>query len=126
MPMGYTQACVEYVKEKQKKGELCPKIDPVELCKRSFKQKQTFDAGGIPEGVNPPVCPPRMKRTDNYCSEEIAPKGEFDPRSFRVLKVGAHRITIGCPKGQWDPEINRCKVGTRAHSLWHPIEEFAR
>ena len=64
--------------------------------------------------------------------EEITPKEEFDPRSFRVLCPEcpeqrcskcppelkcATRVLIGCPKGQWDEKTQTCKVSTKVHVI---------
>ncbi len=58
-----------------------------------------------------------------YCPEQLAPKGRFDPRSFRTVVTDGHRVTVGCPKGKWDPRRRRCKVGTRAQRILHPEGE---
>jgi len=72
-----------------------------------------------------------------YCKfeiEKVKPKEYFDPRSFRTLcpecpqkrcalcppeLACATRIIIGCPSGQWDEEVKRCKVGTETHVIYH-------
>ena len=46
----------------------------------------------------------------------VAPRA-FDPRSFRTIRRGKARLTIGCPRGQWDAHRQRCKVGTRAQRI---------
>lgn len=54
----------------------------------------------------------------DYSHEVITPAEEFDPRSFRVktVKPGV-KLTIGCPKGQYDVSKNRCNVGTRLQKI---------
>ncbi len=50
-----------------------------------------------------------------YKHEVIESKTHFDPRSFRVKTINkCVKLTIGCPKNQWSPSKQRCKVGTRA------------
>lgn len=51
------------------------------------------------------------------------PERAFDARSFRTKRVGDHLITIGCPKGQWDARRKRCRAGTRAQRILHPVSE---
>lgn len=58
-----------------------------------------------------------------YCPEQVAPKGRFDRRSFRTVVSDGHRVTVGCPKGKWDPRRQRCKVGTQAQRILHPEGE---
>ncbi len=55
--------------------------------------------------------------------ETVAPKGDFDQRSFRTVKMGDHYITVGCPRGRWSHSKKSCKVGTRAQRILHPIGE---
>jgi len=75
-----------------------------------------------------------------YYHEELAPKEDFDPRSFRTVQTpgGEHMIRIGCPAGEWDPDVvwtdpktgervkGRCRVGTRAVSILHPLKETGK
>jgi hypothetical protein len=72
------------------------------------------------------ACPANMEKTDNFCVEIVKPLEHFDERSIRTVKRDGHVIKIGCPKGEWDAETKRCKVGTEAHSIWHPIEEVKK
>ncbi len=58
-----------------------------------------------------------------YRREHIEDPEKFDPRSFRYIVRGKHKILIGCPKGYWDDKNKRCRVGTRAVSILHPIGE---
>ena len=37
--------------------------------------------------------------------------------------VGEHRAVVGCPRGEWDREAGRRRVGTRAQAVLHPREE---
>ena len=54
------------------------------------------------------------------CVSVKAPLVSFDRRSIRTLVRGKARILIGCPKGQWMPRKQRCKVGTRAYEVITP------
>jgi len=58
-----------------------------------------------------------------FCPERVAPPSAFDPRSFRTVRVKGHRVTVGCPKGQYDASRRRCRVGTRAQRILHPVGE---
>jgi len=77
-----------------------------------------------------PEIPPECR----FEVEKVKPKEFFDPRSFRTLcpecpqkrcalcppeLACATRIIIGCPSGQWDEEVKRCKVGTETHVIYH-------
>ncbi|UCC74975.1 MAG: hypothetical protein JSV86_10615 [Gemmatimonadota bacterium] len=59
----------------------------------------------------------QRKMVGRFCERTKTPKSQFDPRSFRYKKSGSSWILIGCPKGQWQPRKQRCKVGTRAHKI---------
>lgn len=65
----------------------------------------------------------KLVRTRNYIRERLADPREFDRRSFRTVKTDAHRVVIGCPRGEWDPEDEFCEVGTRAQAILHPKSE---
>lgn len=54
------------------------------------------------------------------CVSVKAPLASFDRRSIRTITRGLTRILIGCPKGQWMPRRQRCKVGTRAYEVITP------
>lgn len=58
-----------------------------------------------------------------YIRERQRPPSEFDPRSIRTITRGGKKIVIGCPKGHWDPKRKRCRVGTRAQSILHPMKK---
>ena len=51
------------------------------------------------------------------CVKVEHPKSTFDPRSFRTLVRGNTRILVGCPKGEWQPRLERCRVGMRAYEV---------
>jgi len=55
-----------------------------------------------------------------FCEENLAPKTQFDKRSFRYKKSGPAWLIIACPKGEWMPRKKQCKVGTRAHKILRP------
>jgi len=63
-----------------------------------------------------------------YVRERVEDPDQFDRRSFRTIKRGkrGHAVVIGCPTGQWDPKTKRCRVGTRAQSVLHPLSEMER
>ena len=74
-----------------------------------------------------------LARSRNFIRERLADPREFDRRSFRTVKTDAHRVTIGCPKGQWDPgakgptgEPGLCLVGTKAQTILHPASEAGK
>jgi len=68
------------------------------------------------EGLRMPVG--RVVKTDGYCKKVLIPKGRFDPRSFRTVSPSKRtRITIGCPRGQWDSRRKRCRTGTKAQRI---------
>lgn len=80
---------------------------------------------------------PQLAELEAKCTwrkEEVKPKEEFEPESFRTLcpecpaarcakcppqLACATRVIIGCPKGQWDFETKRCRVSTETHVVYH-------
>ncbi len=78
-----------------------------------------FTRPGKMRDANPSV---KYARWD-YCPERVAPKGRFDPRSFRTVRSDGHFVTVGCEKGEYDAKRLRCKVGTRAQRILHPKGE---
>lgn len=54
------------------------------------------------------------------CVSVKAPLASFDRRSIRTILRGEARILIGCPRGQWAPRKQRCKVGMRAYEVVTP------
>ena len=65
--------------------------------------------------------PPYSKKA-KYIHKVVEDKGNFDSRSFRVIPYGkkGKKATIGCPKNQWSPSKNKCKVGTRIQKIMTP------
>ena len=59
-----------------------------------------------------------------YVHERICPKEAFDPKSFRRVRSNSHIVTVGCPKGQYQVKMKRCKIGLRAQNLLHPVKHF--
>ncbi len=59
----------------------------------------------------------------DFVSERLADPDEFDPRSFRTVSQGDHRIVIGCAVKNWDSGRQLCRAGTRAQSVLHPRSE---
>lgn len=51
----------------------------------------------------------------------LSPKA-FDKRSFRMKDLGQRgtRGIVGCPAGQYDPETNSCRVGTKLQAILIP------
>jgi len=63
---------------------------------------------------------------EEYVHETLQPEDLCDPRSFRTVKSGEHRVVVCCPKGGWDeslPEGEQCRVGMQAQKILHPIWE---
>jgi hypothetical protein len=59
-----------------------------------------------------------------FVHEQICPKEMFDPKSFRRVKSGEHRVTVACPKGKYSARVGRCKVGLKTQNLLHPVKHF--
>jgi len=64
-----------------------------------------------------------MRIQGRFCDRKLAPKTDFDPRSFRWKKIKAGFVLVACPAGDWNPrgrykgKRGRCAVGTRAHHI---------
>jgi len=66
--------------------------------------------------------PRRVRATrGRYVRERVADPRAFDPRSLRTVVRRGHRVVVGCPRGQWSARRRRCKVGTRAQAVLHPM-----
>lgn len=53
-----------------------------------------------------------------YRHKRLVAPGKFDPRSFRLKKIGKNKkLIIGCPKGKYNAKAGVCRVGTRGQSL---------
>lgn len=61
--------------------------------------------------------------TKKYKRERIRNPNKFEPRSFRTKRVRNHLVVVGCPKGYWDENTNRCRVGTQVQTILHPKHE---
>lgn len=60
----------------------------------------------------------RVDRTVNECRWRVADSKKFDKASIRTKVPNKNtRIIVGCPKGQYDSEKKRCKVGLRPQSI---------
>jgi hypothetical protein len=107
---------------------ICDEIEPV--CKKcSALQQCPVCSGLLPLGLlalTNNACPTNMEKTDHFCVEIVKPLEHFDERSIRSVKRDGHMVKVGCPKGEWDAKTKRCKVGTEAHSIWHPVEEVKK
>jgi rRNA maturation protein Nop10 len=64
-----------------------------------------------------------VRPSGRYIREKVEDEGKFDKRSFRTIERGAHKVVIGCPAKMYDPTTKRCRVGTRAQSVLHPLSE---
>lgn len=54
----------------------------------------------------------------DYKHEKVAPKEEFDPRSFRTKEIKSGvKIVIGCPKGKYDKAKSKCEVGMKLQKI---------
>lgn len=62
----------------------------------------------------------KRKMKGTFCEERLAPKTQFDKRSFRYKKSGKAWVLVACPKGKWNTKAARCRVGMRAHKLLAP------
>lgn len=58
-----------------------------------------------------------------FVRQRLEAPGRFDKRSFRTIKRAGKEIVIGCPKGHWDARRQRCRVGTRAQTILHPVKK---
>lgn len=61
--------------------------------------------------------------TPRFKIQRVRDPKRFDPRSFRTKKVDGHRVTVGCPRGQWDPERGRCSRPVQLQRILHPKSE---
>lgn len=61
-----------------------------------------------------------------YARERVAALGKFAKGSLRTAVRGKHRIVVGCPVGKYSRKAKRCRVGTRAQSILHPMSEAFR
>lgn len=63
---------------------------------------------------------------DEYVHCTMKHKRLFDPRSFRTVTPAEPdddvRITIGCPRGQWDNHRGKCKVSTKAQRIMYHVD----
>lgn len=70
----------------------------------------------VKEGIDMPIerGGPRAK----YCRKRIVSPRVCDPQSFRIktIKPGV-KITICCPRGHYNREAGRCRVGTVRQSV---------
>lgn len=56
-----------------------------------------------------------------YCERQMTPKHRLDPRSFRWAKAhGKAKVLVACPRGKWNAQTERCKVGMRAYKVLAP------
>lgn len=60
------------------------------------------------------------KVVGEYVHCPVESKKNFDQRSFRTISPAEGvLVTIGCPKGQFDPKADLCKVGTREQRIMY-------
>lgn len=61
-----------------------------------------------------------------YIRERIKSPKDFHKGTLRTLKVGEHRIIVGCPKRKKGKSVRyvegyRCPVGTEIQAILHPV-----
>jgi len=62
-----------------------------------------------------------VRKYDHY---PIRDKRDFDPESFRTITLDPERNikgVIGCRKGYWDAEKEKCRKGTELQKFLYPI-----
>jgi len=80
-----------------------PAINIYELARSLMPNSNPLKAGG---------------RYAKFEHKRLKSPSKFDPRSFRNKKLpGGKELIIGCPKGQYQPTLDRCMVGTEAQAL---------
>jgi len=57
---------------------------------------------------------------ERFIHETLMPETACEPSSFRTVIRDQHRIIVCCPKGEWDPRTQRCRVGMVAQKIEHP------
>lgn len=63
---------------------------------------------------------PSCKPVGKYYHCQTQPKSRFDPRSFRTVSPAEGvKITVGCPKGEWDGNRKACRVGTEDQKVMY-------
>ena len=85
--------------------------------------RQIFTTGPYSGVVDWDKKNPRRESRARFIHEPLQSKRKFDPRSFRTKVSRAHRITFGCPKGQYSPSTELCKVPVQIQKILHPMEE---
>lgn len=63
-----------------------------------------------------------LGKRGKYCRERLEEPEMFHKKSLRTIRSGKHKVIIGCPKGR-DFVGGRCKGGTRAQAILHPLSE---
>ncbi len=76
-----------------------------------------------PEKVNPRARVLKKPSRAEYCPERIQSPSKLDSRSFRTITSRAHKLTVGCPKGEWDAKRGVCKVPMELQRILHPAGE---
>jgi len=110
--------------------ETCEEPEPEDI-KAYYEAEKEIEAGKL-KSLNNPHNP--IPEYCHFTPEVINPKEMFDPRSFRTLCPEcpearcslcppelrcATRIIVGCPKPYWDEEKGVCRVGMKAHVIYH-------
>ena len=67
-------------------------------------------------------CPDGYESGRGYCWEPKQASANMEPKSIRTVSAGKHRITVGCPKGQY--QSKRCQVATQTIRVGHPRGEY--
>lgn len=68
-----------------------------------------------------------VELTKRYKRIRIRDPEEFDPRSLRTIDPGRKGFTkfiVGCPKGKYDPKLEKCKVGTKVQTRLESRKDF--
>ena len=67
-----------------------------------------------------------IEKKGRYIRERLRSPEEFHKGTLRTVKVGDHRIIVGCPKRKDRKKVEiiegmRCPVGTEAQAILHPL-----
>jgi hypothetical protein len=63
-----------------------------------------------------------MKIRGTFCEKTLTPKRLIDQRSLRWKRSGKSWLLIGCPRGRWRANQERCGVGTRGYKILTPAD----
>ena len=60
----------------------------------------------------------------NYVRERLRSPRDFAPESFRMKKLGRHRVITACPAGKFHK--GKCSVALHAQAVLHPKNELGK